>query len=81
MEKTEIEMLRMAVNVMAIKAIIATHPNPEKLKDAFDQLLVQFQTKPGVMGNPEYAAFIRQMAGDLFAPTALIDTGIPGAAT
>ena len=80
MEKNEIEMLRMAVNVTAIKAMIATHPNPGKLKDAFDQLLGQLQASPGVMGNPEYAAFIRQMAGDLFAPPALIDTGIQGAA-
>lgn len=80
MKTEEIEMIRSAVDLLVLKALIATHPNPDQLRMVFDQLLGQLQANPVVLQDPEYSALIRRKAVELFSPPAPPDTGPPGAA-
>ncbi len=80
MDIVEKEMIRSAVDLLVLKALIATHPNPDQLRMVFDQLLGQLQASPVVLQDPEYSALIRQKVAEIFAPPAPPDTNSPGAA-
>lgn len=56
-----------AVLECAVRALIATHPEPDKLRQAFQSLIAQVQAhRAGV--PPAHLDFIRQSAELLFAP-------------
>lgn len=80
MNTAEKEIIRSAVDLLVLKALIATHPSPAQLRMVFDQLLGQFQANPVVLQDPECSALIRQKVVELFAPPAPPDTSPPGAA-
>ena len=48
-----LETLQLHANALTIKAIIATHPNPEQLGKAMQDLFAQFQTMPVFLSFPE----------------------------
>lgn len=56
----------------AVRALIATHPEPDRLRQVFDQLLGQMLAHPGMVLNPEQGIVLREMAEVLFrSPVAL----------
>jgi len=66
--------LQVSVAHLAIKALICAHPEPEKVRTYYDQLLGQIMTGPGVLGHPDKALVLRDLTATLFAPPASLDT-------
>ena len=79
MNTAEKETIRTAIDLLVLKALIATHPNPSQLRTVFDQLLGQFQANPVVLQNPEFGDLIRRKVADIFAPPVQLDTEHPDA--
>jgi hypothetical protein len=54
----------------AVEALIATHPNPERVRAIYDQLMGQIQANLLVSGEPPEAMTVaRQLTNKLFSPT------------
>lgn len=59
----------------AVKAMLATHPEPDRVRAVYDQLLGQFIASPAVAGFPDHALVLRDLTATLFAPPVVLDTG------
>ncbi len=57
---------------VAVRALISTHPEPEKLRTAFDQLIGQMLSHPGFLENPDQGIVLRDMAETLFQPPVVL---------
>lgn len=57
----------------AVKAILAAHPEPERVRAAYDQLLGQFIASPAVAGHPDRAIVMRDLTATLFSPPVVLD--------
>jgi len=57
----------------AVRAILATHPEPEKVRAVFDQLLGQMLTHPGFLAEQDQGIVIRDFAATLFQPPVELD--------
>lgn len=66
--------LQVSVAHLAIKAMICAHPEPEKVRLYYDQLLGQVMAGPGVVGFPDKSLVLRDLTATLFAPPAALDT-------
>lgn len=59
----------------AVKAMLLAHPEPERVRTVYDQLLGQFIASPAVAGFPDRALVLRDLTATLFAPPVVLDTG------
>lgn len=67
-------LVRSVVVECAVRALIADHPNPERVRVIFDQLVSQVQAlRAG--DAPEFQAAAREAAETLFRPAVRLDTG------
>lgn len=64
----ELLTIQVTVAMMALQALIKTHPNPEAVREVFDQLYGQFQSNALVSGaaSPPSLAIARRMVDALF---------------
>ena len=62
--------IQMTVALSAIEALIATHPNPARVRRSFDQVYGQFQALALTSGvaHPDHLAVARPLVEKLFAP-------------
>lgn len=58
---------------MAVRALIATHPDQMRMRQVFDQLLFQTLTQPATLAAPDVAILLKDMAKTLFEPPASLD--------
>jgi len=62
-----LETIQLHVLWAAVRAIIATHPEPEKVRSVFDQLIGQSTANLIVQGEPlEAFTVVRDLANGLF---------------
>ncbi|WP_428827388.1 hypothetical protein ACLIKD_04815 [Azonexus sp. IMCC34842] len=52
----------------AVRALITTHPEPEKMHAVFDQLIGQMFAYPGFLAAPDQGVVLRDFAATLFQP-------------
>lgn len=57
----------------AVRALLATHPEPERVKAVFDLLLGQMLTHQGNLSNPDAGIVLRDFTATLFQPPVEID--------
>lgn len=50
----------------AVRALIATHPEPERLRHVFDQLIGQMLAHPGFLSDSDQGIVLRDFAAALF---------------
>ena len=60
--------LQVAVLHAAVRALHASHPEPEKVEAVFQQLIGQMQANPAFLGSTKNADLLRQFANGLFLP-------------
>lgn len=65
--------LQIAVAHLAIKALIVAHPEPDKVRLYYDQLLGQLIASPGVVGFPDKSLVLKDLTAGLFEPPAVLD--------
>jgi hypothetical protein len=53
----------------AVRALLATHPQPEKARAVFDQLLGQMLAHPGFLVDQDQGIVLRDFAATLFQPS------------
>jgi hypothetical protein len=70
----EAEAIRIVAMRQAVRAMIATHPNPAAVRQVYDQLVTQMLAVPPLVTNPAMSAFLRQESAALFAPAVRPDT-------
>lgn len=58
----------------AVRAILATHPNPDQVRRVFDQLLGQTLAHPKTLEDPDTGAVLRDFAATLFQPPSSPDS-------
>ena len=65
----ELTMIHLSVIAFAVEALIATHPEPAKLRDVFDQLFAQFQVGIATSGAANLAAakVMREFSEKIFS--------------
>jgi len=66
-----IEFLALQETVLccAFRALLANHPEPQKVRATFDQLLGQIQASPAVAGSSQgQSEAVRSFAATLFQP-------------
>ena len=69
---TAIEQAQQIAGSLAVKALIATHPNPQEFREVFAQMVAQFQSAPVYLeAMPEMRVLLRHFAEHLLqqAPT------------
>ena len=54
--------VRLTVLELAVKALFATHSQPQAARRAFEQLVAQVQASPAIMGSEELAERFRLAA-------------------
>ncbi len=61
--------VKITVLMFAVEALIATHPEPEKVKAALDRLIGQFQADVLISGaaDPVVTRYLRKMTDTLFS--------------
>ena len=66
---TEFLALQLAVVTSAVRALLASHPEPEKVRTLFDQIIGQLQASGAVAGKgePQQLA-LRRSIGLVFPP-------------
>lgn len=69
--------LQVTVLRLAVRALLAHHPEPDSVRTTLDQLLAQLQAVPALLENPPLAAHLRRFARDSLAPTPSPDTAPP----
>lgn len=70
----ETRTLQIAAAQMAIKALIATHPDPAAVRAVYDQLLGQFMASTsGLPNNSDRMLVLRDISATLFAPPVVLD--------
>ena len=52
----------------AVRALIETHPEKEKMRSVFDQLLGQMLSHPGFLANQDQGIVLRDFSEALFQP-------------
>lgn len=52
----------------AVRALIATHPDPERMRQVFEQLIDQMLGNPGFLSDPDLGIVLRDFATTLFQP-------------
>jgi|JI81AbrownRNA_FD_contig_61_180643_length_504_multi_1_in_0_out_0_1 hypothetical protein len=52
----------------AVRALIATHPEPERMRQVFDQLIGQMLAHPAFLSDPDQGIVLRDFAATLFQP-------------
>ncbi|NKF21548.1 hypothetical protein [Solimonas marina] len=57
-----------------VRAMIATHPQPEKVRLLFDQLLMQMLADPVYLGDKKNAQALREFGEAVFQPSLRLDT-------
>ena len=67
-ETQHVNLIQSTIALMAIEALIATHPHPEKVRAVFDQMFGQFQAGVLTTGaaDPNALAVARQTVEKLF---------------
>jgi hypothetical protein len=69
MDATTFLAAQVSALALALRAVIATHPEPERIRAVFDQLAAQVQAHPGFLGAQiGQANALRSMAEMLFRP-------------
>ena len=58
----------------AVKAMLSAHPEPDRVRAIYDQLLGQFIASPAVAGHPDHVIILRDLTSTLFAPPVVLDT-------
>ena len=53
----------------AVRALLQSHPEPEKVRALFDQLLGQMLAHPGFLADPDQGVVLRDMTATLFQPS------------
>lgn len=56
----------------AVRALLATHPEPEKSRAVFDQLLDQMLAHPGFLADLDQGVILRDFAATLFQPPVVL---------
>jgi hypothetical protein len=67
-EATEFVAIQVTALSAAVRALIATHPEPDRVRAVFDQLLGQMQANPAYLGHPEKQNLLKSLAELLFRP-------------
>ena len=70
----EVLTLQSVICFSAVRAMVATHPEPEKMRAIYDQLIGQFIASPAVVGKPGKSFIIRDLTATLFEPPIELDT-------
>jgi hypothetical protein len=52
----------------AVRALIATHPDQDKVRQAFDQLIGQMLASPGFLVNTDFGVVLRDFSETVFQP-------------
>ena len=58
----------------AVRAILATHPEPERVRAVFNQLIGQMLSHPGFLADRDQGIVLRDLAATLFQPPVRLDT-------
>lgn len=58
----------------AIRAMIATHPEPEKVRAVYDQLVGQLMAIPAIAADSDKMLVLRDLTETLFRPPVVLDT-------
>lgn len=66
--------LQIAVLQAAVRAMVVTHPEPEKFRAYFNQVLGQFMASQAVAGYPDRSVVLRDLTASLFEPPVELDT-------
>jgi len=62
--------IQITVLSFAVEALIATHPNPSEVRRVFDQMFVQFQASPAMLGaSPDASLIARHLIEKMFQKT------------
>lgn len=67
--------IQVSVALIAIRALINSHPNPEQVRKIYDQLLGQLLTSSVVLNSPDRSLVLKDLTATLFRPPVLLDTG------
>lgn len=57
----------------AVRALLATHTEPERVRNVFEMLLGQMLTHPSFLSDPASAVVLRDFAETLFQPSVELD--------
>lgn len=60
--------------IAAFRALLATHPEPEKVRAAHDQLIAQMLAHPAFLDDSGCGAVLRDVTETLFQPLVRLDT-------
>lgn len=52
----------------AVRALIATHPEPERIRKVFEQLIDQMLVDQAFLSDPDLGIVLRDFAATLFQP-------------
>lgn len=74
LDPMEVHNIQMLALFSAVRALIAVHPQSEKVRGVYDQLTAQVIASPFVMGQPDKAIILRDISATLFAPAVKLDT-------
>lgn len=65
---TQVLSLHLNGVMAAIRALIETHPDRDRVRMVFEQLIAQMLSHPGILDNPDQGIVIRDLAATLFQP-------------
>lgn len=66
--------LQIAVLQAAVRAMAVTHPEPDKFRGYYNQVMGQFMASQAVAGYPDRALVLRDLTASLFEPPVALDT-------
>lgn len=74
MGNTDALATQIAAAQCAIRALIAAHPEPEKVRAVYDQLIGQLMATLALAHDPDKNLVLRDLTETLFRPPASLDT-------
>jgi hypothetical protein len=74
LDPTELLALHLYALTAAVRAILAIHSDPPRVRAVFDQLIAQMQAHPAYMASPAKTIVLRDFVATLFQPPVNLDT-------
>lgn len=68
LEAVEVVSLHLNGLIAVVRAMVHTHPEPNKVREACDQLIGQMLANPAYLKNPDYGVILRSFEESVFQP-------------
>ena len=74
LDAVEVVAIQLYGLTQAVRALLGTHPEPDRARTVFDQLLGQMLAHPAFLGETDKAIVLKDFSATLFQPPVSLDT-------